>query len=115
MKKLKKGTISLCLGTISLGIFLNSCQPFSCKEYVKANILNENVSGIIKEKKETSPCFGNVYFNSDSLELCICSNKKIWEAITVGDSLHKNKNTDTFMLFRNNTLKETFKYSCCDQ
>lgn len=115
MKKLQKEIINRCLAIISLGIFSNSCHPFSCKEYVKGNILNKNISSIVRDKKETTSCFGNVYFSSDSLELCICSNKEIWEAITIGDSLNKKTNTDTFTLYRNNVLKKTFKYFCCDQ
>ncbi len=114
MKKLKKETINLCLEIISLCILLNSCNRFSCKEYIKGNILNKNISGIVRAKKETTPCFGNVYFSSDSLELCICSNYKIWESFSVGDSLNKKPNTDTFTLFRKNVLQKTFKYLCCD-
>lgn len=115
MIKLKKGIISLYLGIISLYIFISSCHPFSCKEYIKENILYKSVSGVIKAKREKNPCFGTIYFNSDSLEVCICSNQKIWDMLTVNDSLSKKDNTDTFMLYKKNILKTRFKYFCCDR
>lgn len=115
MKKLNKVTINLYLVMISFGIFFNSCGTFSCKSFIQSNIYNKSISARITANKEISPCFGIIYFNSDSLEICICANPNAWEIILQGDSIKKNNGTDTFFVYTDGNLKGEFKYPCCDQ
>ena len=96
-------------------MFIVSCHSFSCEEYIKKNILHKRIAGVIREKRETSACFGVVHFNADSLEICTCSNQEAWNIIAIGDSLSKNNDTDSFIIFRNAIPKKSFKYVCCDQ
>jgi hypothetical protein len=99
---------------------LSSCLPvFSCEKWIKKEIMNMDINGIVIKKEKSSSCHGRLIVRSeikiDTLEnLCYCGgNIGFWDEININDSISKPVGYKQIIIKRNGELK-VYDYPCCD-